>query len=248
MLHVNQLIGFGASGRARRPLEFVGGAISAKAGATSGNSTVALDSGLTGGVSSAAEAEDLVIAVFSSGSTADRTLSITDGTDDYTLIGSELYANDSVDVNLRVAYKFVSGDTAVTFGPTGNADDGGVTAVYVFRGVDQGTPLDVTPTTATGTDTVLANPPAITPVTPGAFIVCVGAGASLATGSTTFASSDLTGFRTIYSSDLNDNYLGIGHKNNWVSGAFNAAAFTLATGSDSSGGSWAALTFSLRPE
>lgn len=169
--------------RRQQGIAFVGLATATKAGATSGNTTLSLSSGLTGGTRSAVQAGDLVIAAYSSSSTVDRTLAITDGTTAYTLIGSELYANDTYDINLRVAYKFMGStpDTATTFGPTGATSDAGATAVYVFSGVNATTPLDVAATTATALNSGLPNPPSITPVTAGAYIMCVGA--TLASGS-----------------------------------------------------------------
>lgn len=228
-------------------IEFVGGSITGKLGATSGTSTIALNSGLTGGIDSAVSDNDLVIAVFATSSVSDRTLSITDGTSEYTLIDSELYSNDSSDTNLRVAYKFVSGDTATTFGPTGSLADGGTMAVYVFRGVDQTTPLDVAAVSGTGINTVLSNPPSITPSTAGAFIVAIGAGGHGRGSGVTYSSSDLTDFFTISADDSNDSILGIGHKDDWSSGAFNPAAFTF-SGTDSVEYSWCAMTIALRPE
>ena len=76
---------------------FVGSKIATQAASTTVGGSLSLNAGLTGGSASAVSAGDLVIAVFGTGSTADRTLSITDGTNNYTLIGSELYANDNKD-------------------------------------------------------------------------------------------------------------------------------------------------------
>jgi hypothetical protein len=245
MLLVNQLIGFGAGSGGG--IQFVGGTLAAKAGASSGNTTIALNSGLTGGISSAAIDGDLVIAAFGTGSAASsdsRTLAITDGTNPYTLVGTELFSNDTFDANLRVCYKFVSGDTETTFGPTGEVADAGAMAVFVFRGVDLVTPLDVAAQTATGTNTSRADPPSITPTTPGAVVVCIGA-AGHNGGVDTFTSSDLSGFQTIGSDDSNDCTLGLGYKE-WSSGAFDAAAFGH-TEADSTSFAWAALSLALRP-
>lgn len=229
-------------------IQFVGGNIASKLGATSGNSTLALNSGLTGGIASAVSNGDLVIAAFATSSAADRTLAITDGTNNYTLIASELYANDDLDTNLRVAYKFVSGDTATTFGPTGNADEGGATAVYVFRGVNATTPLDATATTATGTNALQPDPPAITPVTSGAFVVSVGASAHISGTAVYNTPSDLIAFRSVgHSDNYADGTMGIGHKDDWVSGSFNPAAWTHPNNTNTSLASWAALTLALRP-
>jgi|APGre2960657404_1045060.scaffolds.fasta_scaffold42639_2 hypothetical protein len=247
MLHLNQLIGFGVASASGPNIQFVGGNTSAKLGGTSGTSTIALSSGLTGGISSAVSSGDLVIAVFGTGSQADRTLSITDGTNNYTLIGSEYYVvGGSYRVNLRVAYKFVSGDTATTFGPTGNASDAGAMAVYVFRGVNQSTPIDVTPTTSSSTSSVLVNPAAITPATTGSFVVAVGAGAHQ-DGIDTYTASGLTNFFTRGGSDDdNDVSIGIGHVPSWSSGVVDPAAWTF-SGSDSSGFAYASVSFALRP-
>jgi hypothetical protein len=228
-------------------IEFVGGNTAGKLGATSGNTTIALNGSLTGGIASAVAAGDLVIAAFATGSAADRTLAITDGTTGYTLIDSELHANDTEQTNLRVAYKFMGGtpDASTTFGPTGNIADAGAMAVYVFRGVDTSTPLDVAAVPATALNTQLANPGPITPTTAGAYIVCVGAGAREGLGD--FSSSDLTDFRTQSgSNDTNDITLGVGHKPDWASGEFNPAAWTHSVG-DSVNYSWAAMTIALRP-
>jgi hypothetical protein len=226
-------------------IQFVGGKAAGKNGATSGNTTLSLTSDLTGGIASSVSNNDLVVAAFATGSNADRTLSITDGANPYTLIGTELYANDNGDTNLRVAYKFVSGDTATTFGPTGATADDGTTAVYVFRGVNMTTPLDVAAVTATGINASNANPPSITPTTPGAFILCIGAACPDA-GATSFSSSDLVLFRSV--NNMNGSFfslMGLGIKDDWVSGAFDAAAFT--PSNTTTADSWAAMSIALRP-
>jgi hypothetical protein len=226
-------------------IEFVGGNTAGKAGAASGNTTIALNSGLTGGIAAAASSGDLVIACFATGAIADRTLAITDGTTGYTLINSELYSNDTFDTNLRVAYKFITSDTATTFGPTGDAADSGAMAVYVFRGVNTSTPLDVAAVPATGIDTSRANPASITPTTTGAYVVIVGAAAHNG-GVDTFTSSDLTDFQTVGgTNDTNDVTLGVGHFA-WTSGPFDAAAFGHSQ-VDNAGFSWAAMSVALRP-
>lgn len=249
MLLVNNLIGFGARDSSGG-IQFVGGNTAAKAGAASGNTTIALGSGLTGGIDSAVATDDLVIAVFGSASFgSDRTLAITDGTNNYTLIGSEQFEGGGGGhaINLRTAYKFmgVSPDASTTFGPTGNSTDAGAMAVYVFRGVNKTTPLDVTVKQSTIANSLLANPPSITPVTAGAFIVCVG-GAAHGGGVDTFTSSDLVQFQTIGSDDFSDVTIGIGHKDDWTSGAFDAAAFGC-TQTDSTLARSAATTLALRP-
>lgn len=228
-------------------IQFVGGATASKVGATSGNSTIALSSGLSGGIASAVSAGDLVIAVYGTGSTADRTLAITDGASNYTLIGSEQFQTDTFATNLRVAYKFMGGtpDSSTTFGPTGNAADAGAMAVYVFRGVDSGTPLDVAAVQASAGDTSRVVPPDITPSTAGAYPVVIGAAAHNG-GVDTFTSGDLTDFQTVGGNDTNDVTIGIGHQPDWSSGATNFATWGHSQ-ADSTSFSWAATTIALRP-
>lgn len=225
---------------------FVGGNTGIVAGATSGNTTIALNAGLTGGIASAAAAGDLVIAAYATSSAGDRTLAITDGTTAYTLIDTELWADDTYDTNLRVCYKVMGStpDAATTFGPTGNISDAGAMAVYVFRGVDATTPLDVAAVPSTILSTSRPDPPAITPVTAGAFIVGVGA-AGHSGGTDTFTSADLLSFLTVGSNDSNDVTLGIGHFK-WMPGKNDPAAFGH-TQSDSISFSSAAMTIALRP-
>jgi hypothetical protein len=225
-------------------IEFVGATALTFAGTTS-NVTVSLTS-LTGGIASAPAAGDLVIIYFGTGSTADRNLVVSG----YTEI-VELYSNDTFDTNLVVASKFMGGtpDTSITLtGGTLNTSDAGAVVVQVWRGVDQTTPLDVTETTATGINSALCDPPAITPVTNGAVIVSGGAGANNSVffdSNAGYSSSDLTGFITRTANDTNDVTIGLGY-HVWTSGAFDPAQFTFAF-SDSTSFSWAAVTLALRP-
>lgn len=224
-------------------MEYVGGSTATKAGSTSGTSTISLTS-LTGGIASSAQAGDLVVAVFATGAAADRTLSITDGTNAYSLVGSELYRNGvSYDSNLRVAYKYLTGaDASVTFGATGNNADAGAMAVHVWRGVDPDTPLDVAAVTASNTGSARPDCGSITPVTAGAIVICVGGGAA-ATGAA-FTAAELSNFITTTSADTNDAMVGVGSYD-WSSGAFDPVQWS--GGSATSADSWTAITFALRP-
>lgn len=234
-------------------IQFVGGNISRKAGATSGNTTIALNSGLTGGIASAAQSGDFVLGVYATASTADRSLSITDGSTAYTLIASELYSNVAVDTNLRCGYKFITGDTATTFGPTGNSADSGAMAVYVFRGVDTTTPLDVAAQSGTGSvnesnPSVPSGSP-ITPVTYGAFIVSIGAMAlvGLSAGDVFNTPSELVDFLRIVGVDTNNVALGIGHKDDWTSGSFSVPQMVQPNSGTEVAGSYARMNIALRP-
>jgi len=243
MLTVNQLTGFGVGGGGAA-IQFVGGAIAGKAGAASGNSTIPLNSGLTGGIASAAQSGDFVLAVFATGSAADRTLSITDGSADYTLIGSELYENHTLtDTNFRVAYKFITSDTDTTFGPTLNGFDAGAMSVLVFRNVDTASPLDVTPTTAQANTNVDINYPSITPATPGAVLVFVGAGSGQSTDTPTEPGGQgWEYFEAIYQSDTYGTALGVAVKTDWSSGAVDPSALNMGDRN-----SMCAMSIALRP-
>lgn len=246
MLHVNQLVGFGAGGS--DPIVFVGGNTATRLAAT-GSYTMSLTSGLTGGISSSASSGDFVIAAMTVASRSANNIDpITDGTNNYTdFTGSPFEVADSGGVYsaLRVMYKFITSDTTVTFPNFPGTGGSGVSALYVFRNVNTSTPSDVTPTTATLASSVLANPPSITPVTSGSYIVCVGGGNHLG-GVDTYSSSDLTDFLSAGADSSQDASLGIGHKPDWVSGAFDAAAFTF-TQADDVGDSSTAMSIALRP-
>jgi hypothetical protein len=224
-------------------IQLVGTASANKVAATSGNSTLSLSS-LSGGLAAAPSTGDLVIAVFVSQSiSTDPTLSISDGTTEYTLLGSELHEDDSNDTNLRVAYKFMGGspDTDVTFGPTGTTTGYACMAVAVFRGVAS-IVNDVAVTTATGANGGQPDPPAITPVTAGAVIVAIGAAASDTISD--FNATGMTGIEYEKVSVSDGTALAIA-TDTWTSGAYNPAAWT--GGSTATTASWAALTLALRP-
>lgn len=226
-------------------LQFVGGN---KAILTSGSATTLSLTALTGGLASAAAAGDIVIATYIVNNFSDLALGITDGTNNYTLIGSELFrasSGSSTGSNVRVAYKILTGaDASVTFAAT-TANKPSAGAVHVWRGAHKTTPIDVTPTTASANNSGRPNPPAVTPVTAGAKIIAVG-GATASTSFTAFTSSDLSNFFTQNAFLTNYAGLGIGSAD-WTSGAFDPAAFG-GGGGTSTANSWVAMTFALRPE
>lgn len=222
-------------------IQYVGSYVQGFAGGTT-DRTITLTS-LTGGIASAPAAGDLVIVYFGTGSTADRNLVVSG----YTEI-AELYSNDTYDTNLVAAYKFMGGtpDTSFTLtGGTLSTADAGAVAVQVWRGVNTVTTFDVTSTTATGINSVLCDPPAITPTTPGSIIVSGGAGAHDGENAETYSSSNLTAFVSVGAGDTNAVTIGLGY-NAWTSGAFNPAQFTFSD-TDSTEFSWAAVTLALRP-
>lgn len=232
-----------------RTIEYVGSTSTSNAVA-SGNKNLPLNT-LSGGTRSAVQAGDLVLACYAVGSTTDRSLTITDGTSPYTLAGTELYANDTFDTNLRVAYKRMGAtpDANLVMGPSGSTADSGLCIVSVFANVDPETPLDVAPVTATGINSMLPNPAAITPVTPGAWIVVCAGAAHNASVITAYTTQGLTTARSSTAgggTGTNRMANGIGYKSDWVSGTYDPPAWTIAI-TDSTSFSWAAVTLALRP-
>lgn len=222
------------------PIQYVGGYVQGFSGQTT-DRIITLTS-LTGGLASAPAGGDIVIVYFGTGSVVDRNLVVSG----YTEI-AELYRGDTYDTNLVAAYKFMGSNPDTSFTLTGgtlNIDDAGAIAVQVWRGVDETTPLDVTRTTDTGIDTVLCDPPAITPITSGAIIVAGGAGAH-AGGTQTYSSPDLSGFISVGGNDVVDVTIGLGYTI-WTSGTFDFAPFTF-SGTDTVASTWASVTLALRP-
>ncbi len=224
-------------------ISYVGGQVGGFPGTTSDQT---INFALTGGLASVPDADDLVVVSYAISSNSNIGLTIKNASAvAYTLIGSELYSNDDLDTNLRVAYRFMPGtpETTVVLSDTTNVDWAGAYTIHVYRGVDTATPMDVAVTSATGIDTRFANPPAITPITPGAWIQVSGAGAA-STGAV-FTSSDMSDFRTYAQADVIDIAIGSGYKSDWTSGAFDPAVF--GGGADNISNSWAAVTLVLRP-
>ena len=225
-------------------IEYVGGRVLGFSG-TEDNFNVSLTS-LSGGLATAPAAGDLVIIYFGTGSITNENLVVGDG---YTEI-IELYSDDTFDTSLVVARKFmgVIPDTSIEIiGGTEDGADAGAIAIQVWRGVNTTTPLDVFRTTAIGTNSVLCDPPAITPITSGAVIVSGGAGGhNIANSDITYSSSDLTGFISVTGVDTFCCTIGLGY-HVWTSGSFNPAAFTF-SGTDDIQFSSAAVTLALRPE
>lgn len=231
----------GASSPVPKVLTYVGGLTSAFFGGTT-NVNISLTS-LTGGIASAPAEGDFVIIYFGSGSAADRTLNISN----YDKI-VDLYAGDTEDTNFIVCTKFMTStpDTQFTItGGTGSNDDAGVVAVHVWRHVEPLGPYDAITQSVIASNTVLVNPPAITPSTPGAVVVAGGVGAH--TGDVqTFSSSNLINFITAGSFDVNDSTVGLGSAA-WTSGSFDPAQFTF-SGTDTTNFSNCSATLALRPK
>lgn len=201
---------------------------------------------LTGGSDTAPSAGDLVVVFYQINTASDIALGV--DTAGYTEV-AELYSNDTEDTNLSVSYKVMGGtpDTSVTVSAPSASDRDCVGVIFVFRGVNTTTPIDATTTTATGINSLLANPPSITPVTAGAWIVAGGASGNNGQAGVSYSSSNLTGFKSVNSNvGAKGSSAGAGYYSSWTSGAFDPAAFTF-SGIDGTAYSWAAATLALRP-
>lgn len=230
-------------------IKFVGGRSVLGSDTSGATVNIPLNSGLTGGIEASVRTGDMVIVVHSVSSTSDVTLTIRDPSSvAYTLIGSELYSNDTYDTNLRVAYKFMGAtpDASLSFSDNLGGTNGRIATAFVLRGVDSTTPLDVAAVTATNINTGAVDPPSITPVTSGAAIVAFGAAAhTLGEVYFTFPSGgNGTGWIANSNNTSNDSSQGI-VLYPWTSGAFDPGAWTL-TGTTTTD-SWASITVALRP-
>ena len=158
-----------------------------------------------------------------------------------------LWPNDTYEANLLVWWKFAdAGDLSSITLPRGGAGDRSMAAhFYVYRGVDTGTPFDVTTTVASAVNSNDPDPPSITPATAGAKILVVGAAADANMTSFSNPGADLTDFFSNWRAGTIDITLGSGRKENWVSGAFNPSAWT--AGAGSTGNSWSAASMAIRP-
>lgn len=219
-------------------LVYVGGKKIGFSGGTTAQTISLTD--LTGGTDTSPLVGDLVIVGYDSGSNTDRVTTI--NTSGYTSV-ADLYSNDSYDANLIAGYKRMSStpDTSVQVSGTGSSNDGGAVVVHVWRNVDPTTPMDVTPTTATGLNTGRPTPPAITPVTSGAVIVMIGGGGTQTPATYT---SSLDNFLTQTRDSVYDAMIGIGSAA-WTSGTYTPAQW--GGGSNAAADSWAAVTMALRP-
>lgn len=250
-----------AATSAAAPLEFVGGYSEGFVGTTS-NKTITFGGSLTGGIDTSASEGDLVLVFFATGSTAQRTLVVAG----YTQLLQQTQS-DTFDTNLVTSYKFQTGtpDTSVVLtGGTGNTADAGTIIIQVWRGVlnvqgysaatvtqQDATYNPISYGAVTTNNTVLANPPSVSPAnlspaSDGCVIVACGAGAH-DTGTQTYSSSDLEGFVSVGADDTNDSTIGAGYITGWTSGVVNPAAFTF-SGTDNAQFSNVSITLILLPE
>jgi hypothetical protein len=164
-----------------------------------------------------------------------------------------LTASDTNIASQQTSHKFMGAtpDTTISIPAAASTTAGVAYEIHVFRGVDQTTPMDVTATTATGINTAQPNPPAITPITAGAWIYCVGGGAMAAgaapqSAAPTGLDTTTNAWRqTVLTTTTNDPGIAAGFKSDWASGAFDCPALTGYTTTNT--GAWCAATLALRP-
>jgi len=152
---------------------------------------------------------------------------------------------DSFDSTLGVHWGiYESGSSSGgTWDFSGNADYY-IGSIIVFRGADA---LDVTTTTAGSANSRTADPPAITPVTAGAWIVSVATVAHRSSSSFT-APSDMTALQNLVVSAFRSCSTITALKDDWTSGAFDPAAYPpVGPSGDDLLSSWNACTIALRP-
>ena len=210
------------------------------------NATVSLTS-LIGGIGTQPVAGDVIVIVSGWAHNADGDPGVTG----YTEI-ADLYANSTYDANLSLAW-LVCGSTPPTSFSV-NVQSATASPSFaiagVFRGVDNTTPVDVAPVTATATGNIVGTLPSVTPVTSGAAVyTCM---VSAASGSTTaFLNGVPAGYTSLgWTKVAGSSYTvlaGGAVKFNWAAGVAQApGAFTAGVGA-TTGTSRAMTTFALRP-
>lgn len=226
---------------AQAAINFVGGATASGTNTAYNMSLTAL----TGGIASSPTEGDIVIAINVIVNTTNGNPGV--GTAGYTEL-VDMYRGDSYDTNLSVSYKIMgaSPDTTVSCNPSNSGTRASDCVAMVFRGIDSTTPIDVTTTTASSGNSEDVNCPAITPVTPGAIVLCTGSAAGASVDATPIAPSGYTG--TYIQTDPGSSGAAVASYKAWSgSGAEDPAPYVMDLGT-ASANSWAAATLALRPK
>jgi hypothetical protein len=127
---------------------------------------------LENGIAATPAIGDLVVFGSTNNATADRTFTAETG--GWTKL-FDLYANSTYDTNFAVWYKYMSTAVDEIFAYNAGTSIQSNNIVYVFRGVDNATPLDVTPTSSTSASTGIPDSPSITTVTDNSLVIALGA-------------------------------------------------------------------------
>lgn len=222
---------------------YVGGRTASFVGSTGTNTNISLSGTLSGGVATSPAQDDVIVLVYSTGSTANRSIKV--NTAGYLLVGEKDYSNDTYDNNLVIYVKTAgSSETTVQVGPTLNANDAGAVAIHVWRNIDLNILVEKVEQTSI-VDTALINPPSITPVTSGA-VVIAGGGSGHNTSLVYNTPALLSNFIQTNGSDTNDTTVALG-SGTWTSGAFDVAQFTLSSGTNANTYSNNSFSLALKP-
>jgi len=229
----------GAGGAGGGVFEFVGSRTFTE-GSTS-TFTIPLTT-LTGGIASAPRTGDLVVAFIGQASGGNDDVPMPSEWDELARVQG-VSGNSS---DLYVIYKTMGATPDTGFdivGGLASVQSGLSVAIFVYEGASTAAPVF---TTANGDDTVLCDPPAITPTVAGSIVLSGGVGAHTE-GIETFSSSAFDDFLTVgVDEGFRDATIGVG-RFAWTSGAFNPAEFTFSA-SDFRRFSWAALSLVIIPE
>lgn len=214
-------------------IQYVGGYVTTGTGTIS-NIDVSLTS-LSGGLGTSPAAGDLVIVYFGTGSQNNRSLVI----EGYTTVADLYQDGASYDTNFIAGYKIMGStpDVQVTLRGTSSTSDATAVIVQVWRNASIGSAASFT---QTGSN---FDPPSVTPVANGSWVV-VGGAAAHGDGVDTFTSPDLSGFITDGANSVNDVSIGAGYYE-WTSGTFDPQQWTNTSGG--SGKSSAGVTIVLTP-
>ncbi len=200
---------------------------------------------LTGGSDSAPAADDLVVVTLAFGYGGFPVVGSIKNASSVDYTTNSAFGGDVRDCTCCVGYRLMPGtpETSVVLDSASSISKFTYT-IHVYRGVSTSSPMDATATTVDSPNTMMANPPAITPVTFGAWIHV--AGAAGVGAANVFTSSPLTAFLSTYQSGGDASVVGAGYFAGWNYGAYDPAAFS-SIASDSTDFSYAAVTLALRP-
>lgn len=221
-------------------IELVG--IASQAFTDGAATTMSINGTLTGGIDTSPSPGDCVVLVMAKYSAAADTgdMAFSGYTHVLTLESGGTHAS-----RLGVLYKFMGGspDTTVPVIASSGIFWGRCVAAVVLRGVDASTAIDVTSASASAVGGAQASPPAITPVTAGAFIV--GCSANDATSSVVaYGNGNYTHFAAALSSDTGFGSLGVGVEPWNGSGPFDG---TMTGGTAGANGGSVAMSVAFRP-
>lgn len=218
-------------------ISFIG---SASASAINGgDATITLPSSQSG---------DLVVVAYAVGDNDNVDFNMGMTTAGYTEV-ADLHADDTQDCDLGVYWKVMGGtpDTTAVCSGFGGTDAAVAAVACVFRGVDNGTPMDVTPTTATGINSNIPDPPSIDHNNPsGVWTIAIGAfGHTSGNAVTTTAPTSYTNKIDKSEDDTSDVTVAMASFST-PSDPENPAVFTPSI-ADNIAHSWCACTIALRP-